>query len=112
MKSGAFLLFVVLSLCGINHIDGHSLILCSDADKVYVSADQVLVSSEGIFVSLGAETVAVSILMQDNQGIYYLTPSIYWRCKSCGYAKNPAWTNYCEECGLHYAHEEPEEPEP
>jgi hypothetical protein len=100
-----FLMLLVLAIAGISGISqsyANSLIFCSDADKAYIAPDQVTVSPDGIFVLVEGEMIQVQAILQDNKGIYYLKPSIYWTCRKCGYSKNPAWTNYCQSCKRHY----------
>lgn len=101
MQMKVFFVFLVLTIAGIggtNQSYANVFVFSSDADKLYVSPDQVMISHEGIFVLVEEEFIQVQAILQDDNGIYYLRPSIYWSCKKCGYSQNPAWTNYCQNC--------------
>lgn len=72
-----------------------------DAEKEYIMPEQIVISSEGIFVINGKESFQISAIMRDHAGLYYLRRSIYWTCKNCRTA-NPAWRNTCKNCKKPY----------
>jgi len=100
-----FLVLLALAIAGIGGIGqsyANSFVVCNDADKAYVLPEEIVVSHDGIFVLVGEEMIQVQAILQNDIGIYYLRPSIYWTCKKCGYSKNPAWINFCQNCKKRY----------
>ena len=74
-------------------------------DKYYISADQLILLQDGMFVMLEEVPVPIGCVMQDSQGIYCVVPNCSsktrsWKCprRDCG-TWNGAWRIRCQRCG-------------
>jgi hypothetical protein len=65
-------------------------------NKEYVSAEQIVVNQEGIFVILNGEAVPVSGIAHDAEGIYCVKST--WKCPKCGFVNQWYYTK-CQNCG-------------
>lgn len=81
------------------HSFGDSCILDVKEDKYYLNADKIHIVREGIFLNSDCfGPLALSNLMQDNEGMYTVGLYHVYKCDGCGrfYNRRPA---RCGTCG-------------
>ncbi|NGX60575.1 MAG: hypothetical protein K940chlam9_00036 [Chlamydiae bacterium] len=98
----SFIFLTVMLLAKIAPSYAECIVFCSEEEKVYVEQEQIFFENEAIFINTPEGIVEVQGIFQDDQGIFYLKPTLYWTCKKCGYSGNPAWTKYCQNCKKRY----------
>lgn len=94
-KRTCLIIMVALFTClSLNQIFGFCCI-SSDDEKQYISAEQIIVAEEGLYVLTSEGVVPVSMISQDGNGIYYVGWRS-WKCP-CGH-ENPWYRVKCEKC--------------
>jgi len=78
--------------------------------KHYVTAEQINLSPEGIFIFLGDTYLKIESISKDIQGFYYLEDDeeegMYWVCNWCR-AFNSYDRSTCRRCGNSYGSSPP-----